>query len=268
MSEAAALVYGCRVHARVCSYLFAPASGGSDRVDAAVVNMFHGIETLRADGERLLFTPLVGMQHAEGWKRIGDAAQRAGAVPGLVPDLSTPGIAEAGEHAAPLRLEPRNQRVYLSQSVRLAAPFHATFIERVRGGGTIHASKPGEKATVHVPILLPMREVTIEVLVHHSITGWPEPEAISVDSLDPHTHEHPNRFALECAVERVPAASAPASLGDWSLNYRQALARGASELGHPLEAFSCVRITVPHPMVQSVLMLRWALPAPQGTQAS
>lgn len=257
---------GFSVETRIGAFLLSPDASG-DRVDVAACTLVDGPRCYRADVRAVVYAQSTTWQAKSTGLLPSSPASGLGDLPGLLPELSTPGI-DASQFAPSVRKRDQPFREW-SFVPRPGVPETLAFLEVSRGLGNIWAAEAHDFGSLFMAITAPMRRAVLDIWVHRAMptpdftvsfryveAAVPRPGAASRRLPSP----FPDGVLLECR-----AAGLGSGMGQASARYRALLERGASAIGGSLRDFRHFRVSVKHPPFGNFMVVDWPLPMRPST---
>jgi hypothetical protein len=258
MRRSAEEVHGLRVQAKIGSFLIGPA----DRkgfVDLIALLEYESLKRLRPGH------PFPIHQRVQAWHptmkdlKYSAPLKVGGAIPGLVGDLSTAGVAahdlEVGTGDDERTIFFHGERTFARESVRI------TFAECLRKAGSV--GHQDDLVNLDLAIYEPAAFVVVEAWIHESIRRTTEPAAMLYmhygSSFRLGERRDRVRVPLEAEVKPISNATLPAIIRGSSVSHEKVLIRGAETLKAPLDEFVGYRVVVPDPPIGSRIMLEWRM---------
>jgi hypothetical protein len=263
--EAARVIWGMHVRARIGAQLIAPSDDGTS-CDLAALMLVHDIDRLGPGPMRIVYAPLIrygdSSPAARGGLPLGDDPR----IPALIRTLSSAGITddEIGAGEGPLA----QHAAFKARRADRSGPLGLCFGEVIRRIGSAYRTTPDSSGEAALPIGCATGVGQLDLLFHRSLVRGGDPVAAHYAS---HVRigAAPDwsgalRLPMHESVEEVAAGDLPHALRAVAPAYRALLERGAGALGHRLQDFVCFRLSMPYPPAPSTLLLRWLLADPAG----
>jgi len=260
---------GMHGSAAVASFMVVPSAQRGGWVDLGYASLFEGFTRTREGSPWPLYVPMQRFDTTAedpADTRVDGAAMlpndgHAGPLQGILVDEVV-----AREDRSCLRMVESGDRHLVELDGRgpaIGRRMRLAFAERSVAHGPMHASAGDRIAALQATIRYPVAHFICQVLLHHDVLrdGDPLPVCFSAAGRIPGADPR-------CGVTRLPLLDAmecpePTSLPEVLAPTRPALAQmlghQARQMGVPLDACACFRISVTCPPVQSTLGMRWRL---------
>ena len=264
-SEAAGLILGVQLHARIACYLVAP-SATEGLVDSAAVTIFDGLERRRSGVPAVLYIPQqFRRDESAAFGHYGGLAAAADDFP-LIADLSTPGILGNELQIEPPRPGRQREFNFLSPVPGRTERLVAVFGEIGRALGSARCTETDKTAELGLPLTLPASLVVYDICVHRSLPRGSEP---IVEHFSTPDATHAQRFMrdrsvlpLDAGLELVTSSDIDGVSDATNGKYRELCARAASALGNSIDEYDRYRVALPYPTTPSALLASWTLGDP------
>lgn len=258
MRQSAEEVHGLRVQAKVGTFLIGPADR-KGLIDLVGILEYESLKRLRPGH------PFPLHQRVQAWRptrkelKYSAPLKVGGRIPGLVTDLSTPGVAmhdlELGTGDDERTIYFLGERTLTADSVRLA------FAEHLHKCGSVGSKD--NRVELDLSIYEPIAFGVLEAWVHRSIARITEPAAMLFMHYGSSAwfgeKKHRVRIPLEAEAKPIPNATLPAIVRGSGVSHEKVLTRGAETLKAPFEEFVGYRVVVPDPPIGSRIMLEWRM---------
>lgn len=245
-SRGATSLYGIHAKTMLVAVLLAPGRPG-DTLVSATLGIIDGLRRLRPGAPWPIMQHSVTSGSARGGARRAGPG-KAGSLPTLLRDASTPGIAE---HELTEQADPRGVTVVSLGDLR----------EEHRGGIRVTAADSNrvgrfgddevEPFELSISFLFPADLAVVDLLVHRDLARHTDPVASLIGTpIGPHNFEQArlaSRLPLESAFRSIEAGVASHRMKAATEAYAAGLLEACKRLRRDLDEFEAFRFELPYP---------------------